>query len=771
MDLDKYKDQDILLVTPNSSKLSLLRKYDQKLLNIKYMTLEEYKSHYFFSYDDKTISYLMTKYNYHLDVSKILIKQLYVIDLEKDYKNEKLKELKKIKQELIDNQLLYFDYMFQDYLKNKKVIVYKYDTLDKYEKEMFLNATIINEEENILKKKVIKCDTLENEVLYVITEIIKLIRSGISLNHIYLSNIDNEYLYTVKSLFNYFHIPINIDIKESIYGTKIVKDYLKTKKIPSFQNRVTTKLIDVINSLVMIEDDPNYEIFLIDKLKHTYLKPIKYKEAVNIIDYKTSILEEDDYLFLLGFNQDIIPKTYKDLDYINDSIKDEVSLYKTIDKNIQEKSSTISILSNIKNLYLSYKEKSNFNNYLKSSIISDLDLEEEEYNSNQIYDSNIYNKLLLGQYLDNYYKYGEINKNLSSLIGHYQIPYNTYNNNFTGIDNSLFLEYINNHLKVSYTSINSYNNCAFKYYINYILRVNPFEDTFSIFIGNLFHHVFSKMYDDNFNFEQEWDTYLEKRELSLQELFFIKDLKIRLLEDIDMIKKQELFSTYSNTLCEEEINIPINKKIDVVFTGKIDKIKYKRNINDTYFSLIDYKTGNINTSINNMKYGLDMQLPIYLYLLSNSNLFENPIFTGIYFQRVLYPSFKWELGKNLEEIKENNLKLQGYSTDNQERLYQFDKTYENSEIIKGIKINRDSSFSKTSKILSDDEVYNVLKYTKEKVEETVDKILDGNFSINPKIIDKKSSCEHCSFKDICYVNPSNYNYLEKVENLDFLGGE
>ena len=44
MDLDKYKDQDILLVTPNSSKLSLLRKYDQKLLNIKYMTLEEYKA-------------------------------------------------------------------------------------------------------------------------------------------------------------------------------------------------------------------------------------------------------------------------------------------------------------------------------------------------------------------------------------------------------------------------------------------------------------------------------------------------------------------------------------------------------------------------------------------------------------------------------------------------------------------------------------------------------------------------------------------------------
>ena len=61
--------------------------------------------------------------------------------------------------------------------------------------------------------------------------------------------------------------------------------------------------------------------------------------------------------------------------------------------------------------------------------------------------------------------------------------------------------------------------------------------------------------------------------------------------------------------------------------------------------------------------------------------------------------------------------------------------------------------------------------TKEKVENTVDKILDGNFFFIFKIIDKETSCAHCNFKDICYVNPSNYNYLEKVENLDFLGGE
>lgn len=769
--IDKYKDNDLLIVTPLPIKMELLEEYNKELINIKYMTKEEFKSHYFYSYDNKTISYLITKYNYNLDVIKVYLNNLYVIDINKDYKSKKLCFLKELKKELIDNNLLYIDNNFKDYLAHKKVIVYKYNNLEEYEEEMFSNYLVIKDKKNSLEKTVIKCSTLEEEVLYVIESIISLINTGISLNHIFIANIDDEYLYTIDRLFKYFDIPINIDLKESIYGTKFVKEYLKTKKIPSFNNRITTKLINVINSLVSLESDPNYEVFLIDKLKNTYLKPQKYKNAVNIVDYKNCFIKDDDYLFILGFNQDILPRTYKDEDYISDIEKEEVSLYKTVDKNILEKEYIKTILSNIKNLYLSYKEKSNFNSFMPSVIIEEENLLVEKYDSNIIYNSDLYNRIILGEYLDNYYKYGDINKNISLLLSHYKIPYNTYNNNFTGINNSSLFNYINNSLKLSYTSLNTYNNCAFKYYINYILKINSFEDTFSIFIGNLFHYIFSIMYKDDFNFEKEWNYYLEKRELSLSEVFFLKDLKKKLIESIDIIKNQELLSNYHDKLCEEEINIKLKKDIDVIFTGKIDKIIYNRNVNDTYFSLIDYKTGNINTSINNMKYGLDMQLPIYLYLLNNSKLFDSPIFTGIYFQRVLFPSYKWEINKSLELLKKDNLKLQGYSTTDIDRLYNFDKSYENSELIKSMKISKDSSFSRYSKILSDDDIYNVLKYTEKQIDLCVDNILRGDFSINPKIIENKSSCENCSFRDICFVTNKNYVYLEKQDNLDFLGGE
>lgn len=770
MDLTKYENDNLLVVTPNSSKLSLLEN-NKNLINIKYMSLEEYKNHYFFSYDLKTISYLITKYNYNLDVSKIILSNLYVIDINKKYSSSRLELLKDIKKDLIDKNLLYFDKLFSNYLKDKKIIVYNYDTLDKYEKEMFNDALFINKEKRSINSKVIKCMTLEDEILYVVSEIIKLLNRGINLNNIYLSNVKDDDLYIINRIFKYFNIKVNIDMKESIYGTKFVKDYLKTKKIPSLNNRVSKKLISVINSLVLLEDDPNYDLFLVDKLKHTYLKPERYSNAVNIIDYRDYVITDNDYVFVIGFNQDVIPRIYKDEEFIADNIKEEVSLYKTVDKNIIEKKSAINNLSNIKNLYLSYREKSSFNNYLPSILINECNLVVEEYDNNIIYNSNIYNKILLGEYLDNYYKYGMINPNLGKLINNYDIKYNTYDNSFTGINNNEFLKFINNKLRLSYTSLNSYNNCAFKYYINYILKISPNQNNFSLFIGNLYHHMFEVMYKSDFDFFKEWDLYLEDKELSLEEVFLLKNLKSKLLDVINIIKNQDKYTTYNDRLLEYEVNIDLKKKIDAIFTGKIDKILYKKNINDTYFSLIDYKTGNINTSINNMKYGLDMQLPIYLYLISKANLFDNPIFTGIYFQRVLFPTYKWEKDKDIDYIKNSNLKLQGYSTDNKELLEEFDNTYLNSDYIKGMKLNKDLSFSKNSKLLSEEDIYNILNYTDKIISDTTDKILDGDFSINPKVIDKEVSCKNCEYRDVCFVNNSNLVYLDSVNNLDFLGGD
>ena len=480
----------------------------------------------------------------------------------------------------------------------------------------------------------------------------------------------------------------------------------------------------------------------------------------------------DEYVFVLGMNQDNLPKLEKDTDYISDKDKKELDLYTTDEKNKQAKNSLIETLYKIKNLYLSYKLQTPFQSMYPSSIIEEYKIKVVEPEQDNYSHSNLYNELRLGSKLDTYNRYKEVSPMLKELFTHYNIPYQTYDNRFKGINHDTYLENLPYPLKLSYTSINSYNECKFKYYLNYVLKINTYEDTFAAFIGSLYHKILQLYKYPNFNFEESYQKYLEKRELSLKEKVLLVRLKKELLELLEQEKRQDLILGYNDELHEQKIEIPLKKDIEVIFTGTIDKIMYYKKVEDTYFTIIDYKSGTVDTRLEKLKYGLSMQLPVYLFLINNSKVFDNPIFTGIYYQNILfnYPSFD---KKPIEDIKKERIKLQGYSTDDLSILSRFDPTYENSEVIKSMKYT-DKGFSRFSKVLSDSDVYHIITYTKKEIIKDMNEILQGDFKINPKIYDGKDiSCEYCNFKDICYKSQKDVVYLDKVTDLSFLdeGGE
>ena len=764
-----------LIICPNEEKIKLLEE-NNNLEDIKYMTKNEFITNYFFDYNNKTIYYLISKYKYNLDVCKVYLKNLYPIDINKNYKSNKLNFLKDLKKELIDNNLLIENKVFKDYLKDKEIIVKNYYDLDKYE-EKAMNYKLDLPSSN-LNIKVVKCNTLEEEVNNVCLNILKLLEEGVDINNIYLSNVQDEYLYTINKLFNYYNIPINIDLKNSIYSTKVVKDYLVNNKI-DLDNKdnldITKKLVNVINSLVDIDKESNiYNDLLIDKLKSTYINPIKYENAVNIKDLYKYSFKENDYVFVMSFNQDILPKMYKDIEFITDKEKSELDMYTTEELNVRTKQVLINILSNIKNLTISYKLNSPFNSYYKSSLIDELNLEEVDPIIDEFNYSDIYNKLRLGEKLDIYNLYNEEEDYLDELNNHYKIPYNEYDHSFKGIDNNIYLSFIKEPLNISYSSMNSYYECAFKYYISNVLRVDSYEEMFHQFVGNLYHRILSIIDKDNFDLDKEYDYYLEHTDydLDIKDKIFLIKIKKDLEELLQEIKRQRIITGYNNRLYEQKVEIELpNNKIKTIFKGFIDKIVYLEKLDNTYYSIIDYKTGTIDTHIEPIKYGLHMQLPVYMYLIKYGNLFKKPKFTGIYYQNILfnYPSVK---DKNeLLKIKKDRLKLQGYSIDDKEQIELFDTTYENSEIIKSMSLNKDGSFNANAKIISKEESNKMIEYTKNKIEEATNNIIDAKFDINPKFYNKENiSCKYCSYKDICYMKETDLKYLDKVENLDFLDG-
>lgn len=765
-----------LIVCPNATKIKILNEQmqDDKLYNIKFMTKEEFKNNYFYSYDDETLYYLLKKYNYNLDVAKIYLKNLYVIDENKDYKNPKLVFLKNLKIELLKENLLKQNKSFKEFIKNKNIIVLNYYDLDKYE-EVALHTNLVFPKTN-LTTKVVECKSLEEEVNYVCLKILSLLGTGVDINKISLTNVSNDYYYTLNKLFKYYKIPLNIDFKDSIYTTKIVKDYLETKELDlEDKNKliINQKLVSILSSLSTLEDNTKeYYTLLIDKLKHTYIPVKKKNNAVNIKDLYSDTFTNDEHVFVLGFNQDILPKMEKDIAYINDALKSEVPLYTTSYLNKRNKEALTYILGNIDNLYLSYKLSSPFSNFYKSSLITDLKLEIISPSLDKFNASNLYNRLRLAEKLDLYHLYGEKEYGLESLYSHYKIPYNSYSNKYTKINTDTYLTNLPYPLKLSYTSLNTYNECSFKYYIKYVLKLDKYEDTFAAFIGSLYHNILSLYEKTNFNFEEEYAKYLEKRSLSLKEKLLLLRIKEDLLKLISVLKSQKLLTGFDNALYEKKIEVPLDKKVSVIFTGTIDKIMYYQKIEDTYFSIIDYKTGSIDTNIEPMKYGLHMQLPVYLYLIHFSKVFTNPIFTGIYYQNILFSYPTWTSKKSKEEIYKENLYLQGYSTTDTSILARFDSTYEKSEYIKSLSYDSEKGFGTYAKTIDNNTLYNLITYTKNHISQKTDSILSSDFSINPKVYAGKNiACEFCGYQDLCYMKDQDQVYLDKVDDLSFLGGD
>ena len=789
MHFETFIQDNIVLVIPNTIKKQVLLKLNEfeNIFNIKIMSLEELINSITFKYSEESIYYLIKKYDMNYDVALMYLNNIkYVNDI--NVSSNKIEKLKNIKNELDENNLLIYDKNIFGLLKEKEVVIYGYDYIDNYSLKMLKkidNYKIIKKEYSNFNHDVYEFNNIEDELYFVLTNIIHLIKKGVNINNIKLCNVTSEYENDLKRMFNIFNIPINIKNNKSIKSSLIFKDFIKSLKnneieesidfiINKYDTSVSNnkyivdQIIKILNTYNFVKEKDILINILTNEFKKIYIKNDEYENAVNIVDLKDNVFNDNDFVFLLGFNMGNIPIIYKDEDYLSDNEKDLLGLEMSYKKNSIEKKVVINNIKSIKNLFITYKNKTNFMEYMPSLLIDELKLNVIK-NIDKKYNYSLkYNDLLLYKKIDDLIKYGTKDSVIDILYANKEKDnYLKYDNKFKGIDKLKFNNSLNGKLLLSYSSIDNYNRCAFRYYLNNILKITEFEETFAQNIGTIFHDILSKAFSDDFNFDKEFDEKMSQTIFTNKELFFMKKLKDELKFVIDTIKKQNKFNSLDKSLYENKVYINKDGNIKLTFMGIIDKLLYKEEDNKTYLVIIDYKTGVLHTNLNNTIYGIDMQLPVYLYL-AKDGLFKNAEVIGFYLQKILNNEVVKDSKKTYISQKEESLKLNGYTVDKTDLISKFDFSYTDSEVIKSLKFGK-TGFYAYSKILSEEKIDKLINIVKNNIDDAFSNILSANFDINPKRIGKNNvGCAFCKYKDICFMKEEDVVELEEHTNLDFL---
>ena len=710
--------EKIYVVNDLVKKEYILKNKDEKVL-----TKTEFINKYYYNYEDSILK-IMNDYNKNYEVAKEMFKYLVFVN-EDNAKTEKLKMLLKIKNSLKE------DKNFKNYIKDKEVIFknipktkifpsfIKYDNIEYKDEKRFYTV-----HKNITK-----------EVIYVFEEISRLLASGVLLNDIKIIYND-DYEKIVKRYAKFYSI--NMEEKISLMGTKVLQDFLSNMdKTSSFEEAfnllkdksiLKDKILSLINKSIS-EYDFTIQKEVFKALAKKASISIKYKDMLEKVDITYE--GEDKHIFILGFNDSYYPKVKKTKDYINEEEKKLLNILTSSDEIEEQEEMFKMFISNNKKLYFSLT----INNDYELSRYKKYNFLEKEKEENKIVYSSLAHKLELSKKLDKYYKYLEKDNSLDIYYSSFKKEYNTYSNKYNGTIK------INKPISLSYTSMNTYIYNPFAYYIEKVLKINPFKDNFYIKTGSFFHRCMEL---------EDYSLALKEYEFNEVEQEYLDRVKDEILKDIDFVKEYHNVNNFNNIKREEEIVIEFD---DNLFVGKIDKLI----INKDTFIIFDYKkkesTANLN--LQNIDYGINLQLPIYIYLVKKK--YPDLDFGGIYLNYLVLDNYKLKNDEkelpNYNIKKENSLKFVGFTTSDLERITKVDKDYQEGKYLRYMTITKSGELSKNSKTLSDEEIDNITSSVEEIIKKVILDIKDGKFDIlNKKLNDKEIDQQNnYLYKDISFA--------------------
>ena len=347
-------------------------------------------------------------------------------------------------------------------------------------------------------------------------------------------------------------------------------------------------------------------------------------------------------------------------------------------------------------------------------------------------------------------------------------------------------------LLFSVSRLEKYSNCPFSYFIQYGLKAKDrklYEFT-APDLGSFMHEILDQFTNKVKDEKIEWsDLNTEKCRNIVGELinkklsedknsvlnssnkyrYFADRFKRVMSRSVSIISEQMRsgqFEVFSNEFVFGSFNdgAPINLKLpsgeDVYLTGRIDRIDTLDMNGNTYIRVVDYKSGAKKFDLNELYYGLQIQLLVYLdaILRNSKSIINKQSMPGaILYFRIDDPIIKSKSDLEEEAIREevlNKLKMNGLLLKDAELVHAMDNNMQTYSLIIPAAFKKDGDFTANSSVITVEQFDILREYVNDKMIEICEDMLSGNIKIEPCKSQKMAYCEYCDYSAICQFDTS-----------------
>ncbi len=773
------------IICPSSTKERILKELSNSnsFFEYTFMTLQDLKSKLTFDVKKRGVLELSKYLNVRPEIAKVYIDSLKMLN--GSFDSIKGNFLKQIYDYLDNNELLIKDEVF------KCAAINKYFTFVDYEDSLELNyvSSLLNKDKidyifpaqtlEIIHQKCHIFNSIEDEVAFTFNQIKDLINSGVSYDDILLCNPSNDYYFIINRVAKSYGVMVDLDSQDMIITSNVYKKFVELLQSSLNFNEIINelkgeddyllgKLVEIINDYELYLNKPVdttlYWQFLTNKVPY---ERKKYNNSIRTIGISDLKIYKDKYIFVMNFDINAL-SILKDERYISDEECALLGVDSTSYINKITKANLVSALNQCHNLAITFSKMHSFSTSILSPLVNELNMQIIEHSNDfAVGYSKVEDDLYLSKALDKYIKYNELDNVLAQNY-YAKLNYNSFNNKYNGGNKEIINSAIKKPLNLSYTDLHSYFSCPFKYYCKKMLNIDEFVTSLDAMIGTYAHAILEnyESQGEEFDFDVVASTELGKiiknnpnYDFTNKDLFYFEKMKNHISFVISKIKEHKEHSVLNNTCCEKKIDVKLHNG-NLIFKGFVDKLWYNEDLK--YIAIIDYKTGSDEESLDNLEYGENLQLPVYIYLLRNDEQFKDYDLVGFYLQKINIIIPKNDDGSE-EKQKSKNLRLEGYT--NHEYANVIDDTL--GLYLKNYKLTNSGApyaYSKIFDKIDEEKLYSIVD---EKIEEAYQGIINGRFNITAKRIKGKNvSCGYCKFMDVCFKNNTDIVDLEEKKWKD-----